>query len=65
MRIFSPPYTPQANGVVERTIGLVKNWISKNKNANKKDWSEKPLEVGIALNDRYRSHRPTLSGELN
>ncbi|GLD65750.1 uncharacterized protein AKAME5_001719600 [Lates japonicus] len=26
-RIYSPPYTPQANGVVERTIGLVKSWV--------------------------------------
>ncbi|KAI3351526.1 hypothetical protein L3Q82_020369 [Scortum barcoo] len=39
IRIYSPPYTPQANGVVERTIGLVKNWIGKN--ANTKEWSTK------------------------
>ncbi|KAI3376796.1 hypothetical protein L3Q82_000077 [Scortum barcoo] len=50
IRIYSPPYTPQANGVVERTIGLVKNWIGKN--ANTKEWSTKALEVGRALNDR-------------
>lgn len=36
MRIYSPPYTPQANGVVEQTIGLGKNWIGKN--ANSKEW---------------------------
>ncbi|KAI3363502.1 hypothetical protein L3Q82_012104 [Scortum barcoo] len=48
IRIYSPPYTPQANGVVERTIGLVKNWIG---NANTKAWSTKALEVGRALND--------------
>lgn len=30
MRIYSPLYTPQANGVVKQTIGLVKNQIGKN-----------------------------------
>ncbi|KAE8299793.1 hypothetical protein D5F01_LYC02211 [Larimichthys crocea] len=63
MRIYSPPYTPQANGMVERTIGLVKNWIGKN--ANTKEWSTKALKVGKALNDRHRSDRPSLSEELN
>ncbi|KAE8277286.1 hypothetical protein D5F01_LYC24832 [Larimichthys crocea] len=63
MRIYSPPYTPQANGVVERTIGLVKNWIGKN--ANTKEWSTKALELGKALNDRHRSDRPSPSEELN
>ncbi|KAE8281789.1 hypothetical protein D5F01_LYC19172 [Larimichthys crocea] len=63
MRIYSPPYTPQANGVVERTIGLVKNWIGKN--ANTKEWSTKALEMGKALNDQHRSGRPSPSEELN
>ncbi|KAE8291451.1 hypothetical protein D5F01_LYC11057 [Larimichthys crocea] len=63
MRIYSPPYTPQANGVVERTIGLVKNWIGKN--ANTTEWSTKALELGKALNDRHRSDRPSPSEELN
>ncbi|KAE8278064.1 hypothetical protein D5F01_LYC23879 [Larimichthys crocea] len=63
IRIYSPPYTPQANGVVERTIGLVKNWIGKN--ANTKEWSTKALEMGKALNDRHRSDRPSPSEELN
>lgn len=33
MRIYSPLYTPQANGVVKQTIGLVKNQIGKHANA--------------------------------
>lgn len=33
MRIYSPLYTPQANGVVKQTIRLVKNWIGKNAKA--------------------------------
>ncbi|GLD70800.1 uncharacterized protein AKAME5_002211900 [Lates japonicus] len=62
-RIYSPAYTPQANGVVERTIGLVKSWIGKN--ANTKEWSTKALEIGVALNDRHRTDRPSPSEELN
>jgi len=62
-RIYSPPYTPQANGVVERTIGLVKLWIGKN--ANGKDWSTRVVEIGQALNDRHRAQRPSPSQELN
>ena len=62
-RIFSPPYTPQANGIVERTIGLVKNWIGKN--ANSKDWSIKAIQIAQALNDRHRADRPSPSEELN
>jgi len=50
-RIYSPPYTPQANGVVERAIGLIKLWIGKN--ANDKDWSSRMVEIGQALNDRH------------
>lgn len=63
VRVYSPPYTPQANGIVERTIGLVKNWIGKN--ANTKEWSTKALEIGKSLNDRHRSDRPSPSAELN
>ncbi|KAM3582740.1 uncharacterized protein V6R79_007992 [Siganus canaliculatus] len=63
IRVYSPPYTPQANGVVERTIGLVKNWIGKN--ANTKEWSIKAVEVGQALNDRSRADRPSPAEELN
>ncbi|KAM3583197.1 uncharacterized protein V6R79_015670 [Siganus canaliculatus] len=63
IRIYSPPYTPQANGVVERTIGLVKNWIGKN--ANTKEWSVKAVDVGQALNDRSRADRPSPAEELN
>lgn len=62
IRVYSPPYTPQANGVVERTIGLVKNWIGKN--ANDKAWSTKALDVGRALNDRSRADRPSPAEEL-
>ncbi|XP_014914825.1 endogenous retrovirus group K member 19 Pol protein-like [Poecilia latipinna] len=63
MRVYSPPYTPQANGVVERTIGLVKSWIAKN--ANDKGWSTMVVEIGQALNDRNRAERPAPSMELN
>ncbi|KAK9524355.1 hypothetical protein VZT92_016757 [Zoarces viviparus] len=62
MRIYSPPYTPQANGVVERTIGLVKSWIGKN--ANSRDWSIKTLDIAKALNNRYRRDRPSPAEEL-
>ncbi|XP_016521830.1 uncharacterized protein K02A2.6-like [Poecilia formosa] len=63
MRVYSPPYTPQANGIVERTIGLVKNWIAKNANTN--SWSTQAVEIGQALNDRHRAGRPAPSVELN
>ncbi|XP_013879640.1 uncharacterized protein LOC106528902 [Austrofundulus limnaeus] len=63
MRVYSPPYTPQANGVAERTIGLVKSWLAKN--ANSKEWSLKTVEIGRALNDREREGRPSPSDELN
>jgi len=43
-RIYSPPYTPQANGAVERMTGLVKLWIGKNENT--KDWSARMVEIG-------------------
>ncbi|MEQ2296913.1 hypothetical protein AMECASPLE_029318 [Ameca splendens] len=60
MRVYSPPYTPQANGVVERTIGLVKNWIAKK--ANSHDWSTKAVEIGQALNDRHHQKAHTQEG---
>ncbi|KAK9535471.1 hypothetical protein VZT92_007850 [Zoarces viviparus] len=63
MRMYSPPYTPQANEVVKCTIGLVKNWIGKN--GNTREWSTKTLDIGVALNDRCRSDRPSPSEELN
>ncbi|MEQ2313184.1 hypothetical protein AMECASPLE_039022, partial [Ameca splendens] len=63
MRVYSPSYTPQANGVVERTIDLVKNSIAKN--ANSRDWSTKAVEIGQALNDRHQVSRPSPAAELN
>ncbi|XP_031726767.1 uncharacterized protein LOC116396347 [Anarrhichthys ocellatus] len=63
MRIYSLPYTPQANEVVKCTIGLVNNWIGKN--GNSREWSTKTLDIGVALNDRCRSDRPSPSEELN
>ncbi|KAF0022147.1 hypothetical protein F2P81_025601 [Scophthalmus maximus] len=52
-----------ANGIVERTIGIVKGWIGKN--ANSKDWSTRTLEIAATLNDRHRANRPPPSEELN
>ena len=64
IRVYSPPYTPQANGVVERTIGLVKGYIAKN--ANGKEWSTCILKMVEALNNRPREGgRPSPSQELN
>jgi len=57
------PYTPQAKGVGERTIGLVKLWIGKN--VNGEDWSTRMVEIGQVLNDRHRAQRPSPSQELN
>nr|XP_049598168.1 uncharacterized protein LOC125982043 [Syngnathus scovelli] len=63
VRVYSPPYTPQANGVAERSIGLVKTWLGKN--ANGKEWSTKLLDLVADLNGRSRSSRPSPSEELN
>uniref|UniRef100_A0AAV2LBQ8 Integrase catalytic domain-containing protein n=1 Tax=Knipowitschia caucasica TaxID=637954 RepID=A0AAV2LBQ8_KNICA len=61
--VYAPVYTPQANGIAERTIGLVKTWIAKN--ANSKEWSTKMLELSRVLNDRFRATRKSPAEELN
>lgn len=54
---------PQTNGVVERTIGLMKNWTGKN--ANSKEFSTRTMGIGRALNVRSCVGRPTPSEELD
>ncbi|KAK5620249.1 hypothetical protein CRENBAI_026722 [Crenichthys baileyi] len=56
--LLSTIHSPSENGVVERTIGLVKKLDSKN--ANSRDWSTKAVEIGQALNTDVESVDPPL-----
>lgn len=53
--IFSPPYTPQANGCAERTIGKLKTTLGLWKAG--RDWGPKLTQACVELN-----HTPTDSG---